>query len=131
MLEGTFKSTALSILLYCGVLLVSIGVALAAEYDTGKARNFDLQPLLEQERKRTAELDDEIKRTKEEMRNLSLELGELSSQVQFARDQMARLQQEVEAINESSLLQRKATEDAGSGAPDQPRRSRQRSRATE
>ena len=127
----TLRLTVVCMLLCGAVPLQGNYLALAGEYDTRKARSFDLQPLLEQEKQRTTELDDEIKRTKEEMRNLSLELGKLSSQMQLARDQMARLQQEVEAINESSLLQRKSTDDLGGGAPDQPRRSRSRSRATE
>jgi chromosome segregation ATPase len=102
-------------------------VVFAGQYEPGKTRSLDLQLLLEQERKRTAELDGEIQRTKEEMRTLSVELGELSAQVQIARDQMARLQQEVEAINESSLLHRKTTQDIGSGAVDVPRGGRHRS----
>jgi septal ring factor EnvC (AmiA/AmiB activator) len=122
-----FRSTVLGILLCCGSLVMPVCVLFAGQYEPGKTRSLDLQLLLEQEKERTAELDGEIQRTKEEMRTLSLELGELSAQVQNARDQMARLQQEVEAINESSLLQRKTTQDVGSGAMDVPRGGRHRS----
>jgi LysM repeat protein len=71
--------------------------------------------LLAQEEKRTAELDSEVKRTKKEMTEFEARNRELSAQVQSAREQMGRLQEEAEAIKESALLERKAMEDMRKG----------------
>ncbi|HWV44707.1 MAG TPA: LysM peptidoglycan-binding domain-containing protein, partial [Nitrospira sp.] len=64
-----------------------------------------------QEEKRTAELDSEIRHTKAELAEFEVRNRELSAQVQVAREQMGRLQEETEAIREATVLERKALED--------------------
>jgi hypothetical protein len=56
-------------------------------------------------------LDSEVKRTKQELAEFEARNRELSGQVQSVREHMMRLQEETEAIKESSLLERKAMED--------------------
>ena len=92
-------------------LLVSGCVVLEEKYNAEKARSLNFQRLLAQEEKRTAELDSEIRHTKAELAEFEARNRELSAQVQVAREQMGRLQEEAEAIREATLLERKALED--------------------
>ena len=86
-------------------------VVMEEKYNAEKARSLNFQRLLAQEEKRTAELDSEVKRTKLELAEFEARNRELSGQVQVAREQMGRLQEEAEAIREATLLERKALED--------------------
>src|SRR5262249_10556022 len=61
--------------------------------------------------KRTAELDNEVKRSKKELAEYEARNRELTAQVQAVREQMARVQEESEALKESALLERKARTD--------------------
>ncbi len=116
--ERTITSVVLGMLMLCGGPLVSGCVVLEEKYNAEKARSLNFQRLLAQEEKRTAELDSEVKRTKKELTEFEARNRELSAQVQAAREQMGRLQEEAEAIKESALLERKAMEDMRkSGAP--------------
>ncbi|HMF85460.1 MAG TPA: hypothetical protein VK598_03830, partial [Nitrospiraceae bacterium] len=94
----------------CGVLLLS-GCVMAEKYDAEKARSLNFQRLLAQEEKRTGELDSEAKRSKNELMEYEARNRELTAQLQAARDQMARVQEEAEAMKESALLERKAKGD--------------------
>lgn len=98
-------------ILLCSGLLVSGCVVLEEKYNAEKARSLNFQRLLAQEEKRTAELDSEIRHTKAELAEFEARNRELSAQVQVAREQMGRLQEETEAIREATLLERKALED--------------------
>jgi len=91
-------------------------VVLEEKYNAEKARSLNFQRLLAQEEKRTAELDSEVKRTKKELSEFEARNRELTAQVQSAREQMGRLQEEAEAIKESTLLERKAMEDLRKGS---------------
>jgi LysM repeat protein len=102
-------------LMLCYGPLVSGCVVLEEKYNAEKARSLNFQRLLAQEEKRTAELDNEVKRTKKELTEFEARNRELSAQVQAAREQMGRLQEEAEAIKESALLERKAMEDMRRG----------------
>ena len=93
-----FSSRIVTII--CGGLLLS-GCVMAEKYDAEKARSLNFQRLLAQEEKRTGELDSEVKRSR----------NELTAQVQVVREQMARAQEEAEAMKESALLDRKAKAD--------------------
>lgn len=99
------------------LMLISCGswfsgcVVLEEKYAAEKARSLNFQRLLAQEEKRTAELDSEVKRTKVELAEFEARNRELSVQVQAAREQMGRLQEEAEAIKEATLLERKALDD--------------------
>jgi CRISPR/Cas system-associated protein Cas5 (RAMP superfamily) len=106
--ERTFKSTVLGILMCSGVVLLNGCVVLEEKYHAEKARSLSFQRLLAQEEKRTAELDSETKRIKRELLEFEARNRELSAQVQSAREQMARLQEEAEVIKESTVLERKA-----------------------
>lgn len=110
LLEGAQRILFLGILL-CGGLVVSGCVVLEEKYNAEKARSLNFQRLLAQEEKRTAELDSEIRHTKAELAEFEARNRELSAQVQMAREQMGRLQEEAEAIREATLLERKALED--------------------
>src|SRR5687768_5295672 len=98
------------VILICGALVLS-GCVLTEKYEAEKARSLNFQRLLAQEEKRTAELDSEIRHTKAELAEFEARNRELSAQVQVAREQMGRLQEEAEAIREATLLERKALED--------------------
>ena len=106
-----------------GTLLFSLAplvggcVVLEEKYNAEKARSLNFQRLLAQEEKRTAELDSEVKRTKNELAEFEARNRELAEQVQAVRDQMARLQEEAEAIRESALLERKAMEEMQRSGP--------------
>lgn len=94
----------------CGGLLMS-GCVMAEKYDAEKARSLNFQRLLAQEEKRTGELDSEVKRSKNELMEYEARNRELTAQVQAAKEQMARVQEEAEAMKESALLERKAKAD--------------------
>ena len=87
------------------------GCVMAEKYDAEKARSLNFQRLLAQEEKRTGELDSEVKRSKNELMEYEARNRELTAQVQAARDQIARVQEEAEAMKESALLERKAKAD--------------------
>ncbi|MBI3357262.1 MAG: hypothetical protein HY038_10920, partial [Nitrospirae bacterium] len=109
------KKILLGMAVICCGPLVSGCVVLEEKYNAEKARSLNFQRLLAQEEKRTAELDSEVKRTKNELAEFEARNRELSAQVQSAREQMGRLQEEAEAIKESALLERKAVEDMRKG----------------
>ena len=87
------------------------GCVMAEKYDAEKARSLNFQRLLAQEEKRTGELDSEVKRSKNELMEYEARNRELTAQVQVSREQMARVQEEAEAMKESALLERKAKAD--------------------
>lgn len=113
--DRTWHRMALGIVLLCVAPLVGGCVVLEEKYNAEKARSLNFQRLLAQEEKRTAELDSEVKRTKKELSEFEARNRELAAQVQSAREQMGRLQEEAEAIKESALLERKAMEDMRKG----------------
>lgn len=94
----------------CGGLLLG-GCVMAEKYDAEKARSLNFQRLLAQEEKRTGELDSEVKRSKNEMMEYEAKNRELTAQMQTVREQMARAQEEAEAMKESALLERRAKAD--------------------
>jgi outer membrane murein-binding lipoprotein Lpp len=98
------------ITIICGGLLLS-GCVMAEKYDAEKARSLNFQRLLAQEEKRTGELDSEVKRSRSELMEYEARSRELAAQLQTAREQMARVQEEAEAMKESALLERKAKAD--------------------
>ena len=98
------------ITIICGGLLLS-GCVMAEKYDAEKARSLNFQRLLAQEEKRTGELDSEVKRSRNELMEYESRSRELTAQLQTAREQMARVQEEAEAMKESALLERKAKAD--------------------
>ncbi len=108
---GPMRKTVLLGMLLCSGWMLSGCVVLEEKYNAEKARSLNFQRLLAQEEKRTAELDSEVKRTKNELAEFEARNRELSAQVQMAREQMARLQEEAEAIKEATVLERKALED--------------------
>lgn len=108
--ERARRISLLGILLCSGVLANGC-VVLEEKYNAEKARSLNFQRLLAQEEKRTAELDSEVRRTKAELAEFEARNRELSAQVQVAREQMGRLQEEAEAIREATVLERKALED--------------------
>ena len=98
-------------LIICSSSLLSGCVVLEEKYNAEKMRSLNFQRLLAQEERRTAELDSEVKRTKQELAEFEARNRELSGQVQSVREHMMRLQEETEAIKESALLERRAMED--------------------
>jgi LysM repeat protein len=98
------------VVIICGGLLMG-GCVMAEKYDAEKARSLNFQRLLAQEEKRTGELDSEVKRAKNELLEYEARNRELTAQVQATREQMARVQEEAEAMKESALLERKAKAD--------------------
>ena len=108
------RSSYRIVTIICGGLLVS-GCVMAEKYDAEKARSLNFQRLLAQEEKRTGELDSEAKRSKNELMEYEARNRELTAQVQAAREQMARVQEEAEAMKESALLERKAKADMKRG----------------
>lgn len=105
------KMVAMGLAAVCTTLLLSGCVVLEEKYNAEKTRSLNFQRLLAQEEKRTAELDSEVKRTKKELAEFEARNRELSAQVQSAREQMGRLQEEADAIREAAVLERKAMED--------------------
>ena len=104
------RSSYRIVTIICGGLLVS-GCVMAEKYDAEKARSLNFQRLLAQEEKRTGELDSEAKRSKNELLEYEARNRELTTQVQAAREQLTRIQEEAEAMKESALLERKAKAD--------------------
>ena len=98
------------VIIACGGLLLS-GCVMAEKYDAEKARSLNFQRLLAQEEKRTGELDSEVKRTKNELMEYEARNRELTAQLQTTQDQLARVQEEAEAMKESALLERRAKTD--------------------
>lgn len=96
--------------LICGGFILS-GCVLSEKYEAEKARSLNFQRLLSQEEKRTAELDNEVKRSKKELAEYEARNRELTAQVQAVREEMSRVQEESEAIKEAALLERKARAD--------------------
>jgi LysM repeat protein len=94
----------------CGGLLLS-GCVMAEKYDAEKARSLNFQRLLAQEEKRTGELDSEVRRTKNELMEYEARNRELTAQLQSTRDQLARVQEESEAMKDFAVLERKAKGD--------------------
>ena len=110
-MNQTCKVVGFGVLVLCGTMLLSGCVVLEEKYNAEKARSLNFQRLLAQEEKRTAELDSEAKRTKKELAEFEARNRELAAQVQSAREQMGRLQEESEAVKESAMLERKAMQD--------------------
>jgi len=110
-MNQTCRMVGSGVLVLCGAMLLSGCVVLEEKYNAEKARSLNFQRLLAQEEKRTAELDSEAKRTKKELAEFEARNRELAAQVQSAREQMGRLQEETEAVKESAMLERKAMED--------------------
>jgi LysM repeat protein len=104
------RSSYRVVTIICGGLLLS-GCVMAEKYDAATARSLNFQRLLAQEEKRTGELDSEVKRSKNELMEYEARNRELTAQVQAVREQMARVQEEAEAMKESALLERKAKAD--------------------
>ena len=104
------KSSYRVVTVICGGLLLS-GCVMAEKYDAEKARSLNFQRLLAQEEKRTGELDSEAKRSKSELMEYEARNRELTAQLQTTREQMARVQEEAEAMKESALLERRAKTD--------------------
>lgn len=102
--------------LICGALLLS-GCVMSEKYETEKARSLNFQRLLAQEEKRTAELDSEVTRSKKELAEYEARNRELTAQVQAVREQMARVQEEADAVKEAALLERKAKAEMKRAAP--------------
>ena len=98
------------VMIVCGGLLMG-GCVMAEKYDAEKARSLNFQRLLAQEEKRTGELDSEAKRAKNELMEYEARNRELTAQVQTTREQLARVQEEAEAMKESALLERRAKAD--------------------
>ncbi|NWF73435.1 MAG: hypothetical protein HXY51_10410, partial [Nitrospirae bacterium] len=101
------KASYRIVVIICGGLLLG-GCVMAEKYDAEKARSLNFQRLLAQEEKRTGELDSEAKRAKNELLEYEARNRELTAQLQAAREQLARAQEEAEAMKESALLERKA-----------------------
>ena len=104
----------------CGSFALS-GCVLNEKYEAEKARSLNFQRLLAQEEKRTAELDNEVKRSKKELSEFEARNRELTAQIQAVREQMSRVQEESEAIKEAALLERKARADMKRAAAPPPK----------
>ena len=104
------RSSYRVVTIICGGLLLS-GCVMTEKYDAATARSLNFQRLLAQEEKRTGELDSEVKRSKNELMEYEARNRELTAQVQATQEQMARVQEEAEAMKESALLERKAKAD--------------------
>jgi len=84
--------------------LLMAGCVMAEKYEAEKARSLNFQRLLAQEEKRTGDLDAELKRVKHEASELEARNRELTAQVQAAREQLARLQEELAAAREAESM---------------------------
>lgn len=109
-------AVGLSLGLSCA-LLATTGCVFKETYDAEKSRSLNFQRLLAQEEKRTAELDNELKRIKRDATDYETRNRELSAQVQSAREQMGRLQEEADALRDAMMLQQKAMEQSKAPAP--------------
>lgn len=109
-------AVGLSLGLSCALLATS-GCVFKETYDAEKSRSLNFQRLLAQEEKRTAELDNELKRIKHDATDYETRNRELSAQVQSAREQMGRLQEEADALRDAMMLQQKAMEQSKAPAP--------------
>jgi len=107
-----YASTKLltGIVILCCSLLTGC-VVLEEKFNKEKQRSLNFQRLLTQEERRTAELDSEVRRSKQELAEFEARNRELLAQVQAISEQMTRLQEEAEAVKESAILERKAMED--------------------
>ena len=97
---------------FLGAFLLT-GCVMTEKYEAEKARGLNFQRLLAQEEKRTGELDGELKRVKREASETEARNRELTAQVQAVREQMARVQEEADALREATVLEKKAREDLG------------------
>ncbi len=107
--NGMGKVIGCTLALTSGFLAMS-GCVLKETHEAEKTRAVNFQRLLAQEEKRTAELDSELKRIKRDAADYEARNRELTAQVQTAREQMARVQEESDALRESIALQQKAQE---------------------
>ena len=105
------KQVSLSTVVLGTILLM--GCVMSEKYEAEKARGLNFQRLLAQEEKRTGELDSELKRVKRESSEMEARNRELTAQVQAVREQMARVQEEADALREATALEKKAREDVG------------------
>lgn len=112
-LDGTFLRNTVGLILGC---LLLGGCVMTEKYEAEKARSLNFQRLLAQEEKRTSELDSEVKRTKREFAEVDARNRELTAQVQAAREQMGRVQEEADAMKEAMLLERKAKDQMRGGS---------------
>ncbi|MFO0773647.1 MAG: LysM peptidoglycan-binding domain-containing protein [Nitrospiraceae bacterium] len=103
-------------------LLATTGCVFKETFEAEKARSLNFQRLLAQEEKRTAELDNELKRIKRDSTDYEARNRELSAQVQAAREQMGRLQDETDALREAMTLQQKAIDQSRPTAPTPPKK---------
>ena len=104
----------------CGLLLTT-GCVFKETYEAEKARSLNFQRLLAQEEKRTAELDNELKRVKRDSADYEARNRELAAQVQSAREQMARVQEEADALRDAIALQQKAQDQMKKMPPPKPK----------
>lgn len=102
-------------------LLSTTGCVFKETYEAEKARSLNFQRLLAQEEKRTAELDNELKRVKRDSADYEARNRELTAQVQSAREQMGRVQEEADALREAVALQQKAQEQMKKMPPTKPK----------
>lgn len=109
-------AVGLSLGLSCA-LLATTGCVFKETYDAEKSRSLNFQRLLAQEEKRTSELDNELKRIKRDSLDFETRNRELSAQVQSAREQMGRLQEEADALRDAMMLQQKSMEQSKASAP--------------
>ena len=110
--DGFMRRTtvrSLGLLVLCGLGLS--GCVMSEKYEAEKARSLNFQRLLAQEEKRSAELDNEVKRGKRELSDYEARNRELSAQVEAVRLQAAQIQEEAQAMKEASLLEKRAQED--------------------
>ncbi len=101
--------------LFLGAFLLT-GCVMSEKYEAEKARGLNFQRLLAQEEKRTGELDSELKRVKREASELEARNRELTAQVQAVREQMARVNEEADAMREATALEKKAREELRRGS---------------
>lgn len=115
------KRRGLACIAVVSTTMLLSGCVLNEKYEAEKARSLNFQRLLAQEEKRTAELDNEVKRSKKELTELDTRNRELTAQVQAVREQMGRVQEEAEAMKEAALLERKARADMKRAAVPAPK----------
>ncbi len=97
------RRTTTLMLVGVGALVVG-GCVTTEKYEAEKARALNFQRLLAQEEKRTGELDTELKRVKREQEDLEAQNRELIAKVNAAREQMGRLEEELNALRETAEL---------------------------